>query len=974
MSRTTTTHGFELLEDRPVPELNCNVKHYAHRATGARLVSIETDDINKVFGISFRTPVSESTGVAHILEHSVLCGSERFPVKKPFLELLRSSMHTFLNAFTAQDRTIYPVASLNPKSFQHLVDVYVDSVFHPKLTRETFEQEAWRHDLADPDTPVTYQGVVYNEMKGAQSSPHLALMRASRQSLFEDHPYVHDAGGVPEAILDLTWERLRAFHAEHYHPSNAFVFFYGDDDPAHRLKRMDEAFRPYAYRRPRTRVHPLPLTARHRRRELPFSPSEALQDRGFILCGWLMPEVTDIKERMLLQVLSSCLMGSMSAPLYKTLIDSGLGEEVIPGGFSFDLCQPTFSVGMEGVAPENFAAVEELIETELARLHREGFEDDLIESVLNTLEFRYREINNSQVPKGLALMMGMLPGAMYRRSGNSEHPGFREVLEAVKQAVHQSQRCLLDPIHSFMLANEHRSTVTLVPDPEHDARMKRREQTRLDAFERDLAPEERQTLADRTAWLRAYQAEPDSKEDLATIPVLKLADVTRETQEYPCRETRLGDVPYLSHDIFSHGIVYTNLLFDLHALPPRLLPYLDIFQDALRQTGTEEQDFVTFSRRISGKTGGIGVSDWLGHHHTSAEAAAYLMVSGKCLAHQMDDFTSLLGELLTGARLDHKPRIQQLLNQARSHAESGLIPAGHHLVGSRLAASHTEVDWVDELRGGVTGLRFLRQLCDSFEARWPDILAALEEIRALLLRSSNLLISVTSPERDQKPLKEKLPSALGRLPSAPVERHRWEIPAVPRREALLLPVPIQFVGRSFDLAACGYEYHGAASLATRLINTSWLWPKVREQGGAYGCSSRYSQFSGHLRFVSYRDPRIGETLATYDGTASFLRECVLDQDALDRLKIGTFGSLDRDLQPRAQGMAALTRHLTASTRELRQMRRDQIFEASAADVRRMADCLAQALPNARTVVMGSEDAIQEACDAFDLEFDARVAL
>lgn len=968
-------HGFELIQDQLVPELQCNIKYYMHCGTGAKLISVTADDNNKVFGISFRTPVANSTGVPHILEHAVLCGSDRYPVKKPFLELLRGSLFTFLNAFTSLDHTIYPVASLNLKSFYNLVDVYLDAVFHPLLSRETFEQEGWRHHLDAADAALQYKGVVYNEMKGAQSSPLSLAMRAARSALFEAHPYVHDSGGVPGEIPDLTWEQLKAYHADHYHPANAIVFFYGNDDPDYRLKRMDAEFRGFAYQRPDTRIPLFPLDSRHRRRELSFAPTEAGRDKGFITRSWLLPTISDRIERMLLHTASSCLLGSSSAPLYKALIDSGLGEDVIATGISFALCQPIFSVGMEGVDPAHFPAVEALIDDTLATIAAQGFDDDLIEAVLNSQDFAFREFSNHSFPRGMILMMGAVSSTMYEKRMGGTGPGSLEILARIRAMVAADKQVLQAPLTRYLLDSGHRATVTLVPDMGEEQRLQQQETERLQAHASSLDADTRSQLADHSAQLQAYQMEPDTPEALATLPVLALTDIQRETQEYPCEEQELAGVPYLSHDLFTHGIMYAKCLFDLHALPQQYLPYLDIFQTALRQTGTVTEDFVTFSRRIAGQTGGIGVSDTIMSHFESEAAAAYLTVSGKCLAHQIADMASLMGDILYRARLDDRTRIQQLLHQARTHMESGLIPGGHYFVNSRLTANQSETDWLDETTGGLSALFFLRDLCDNFDSRWPDLLATLEEMRTCLIRTGNMMVSVISPAQEQESLRAALRPVVAALPDKAPVRQRWQPDLLPEQEALCLPVPVNYVGRAYNLAGAGFQNHGAVSIATRLINTSWLWPRVREQGGAYGCSASFDRFNGHLSFVSYRDPNISNTLDIYDGTADFLRQCSLERSELDKLIIGTFGALDQDLQPRAQGAVALQRHLTGHTRTLRQQRRDEILATDEADIRQLAHYIAAAQADcANTVVMGSEAALQKATEDCGIAFASRTML
>ena len=968
-------HGFELTGERVLPELRCLARAYMHRRTGARLISAEADDRNKTFGISFRTPVTDSTGAPHILEHAVLCGSEKYPVKKPFLELLRGSLYTFLNAFTALDRTTYPVACLNLKSFYNLVDVYLDAVFAPLLLRETFEQEGWRHELADAAGTPEYKGVVFNEMKGAQSSPTTLLMRASRSSLFDDHPYAHDAGGAPDEIPNLTWQRLKDFHAAHYHPSNAILFFYGDDDPAYRLELIDQRLAAYAYRKPPARIPPAPLAQRRRCVQIPYAPMETGQDKGHVTCNWLLPRIKDPLERTLLHVASSCLLGSASAPLYKALIDSGLGEEVtMPHGLSFDLYQPLFSVGLEGVKPDAFPQVETLIDDTLADIAAQGFDQDLIDAVFNSMEFSLREIQNQSFPRGIVLMMSVTADGAYEKRMGWSGAGSLEIFNQARRAVRADKSILTDAVRRYLPRAGHRSRVALHPDPTEADRLRQWEAEELQKYAASLDDAGKQALATRSQWLQDYQNQPDAADALATIPVLSLSDLDKDTKEYPCAEQDFAGCTYLSHELDTSGIVYVKLLFDLHALPQECLPYLDLFTSALRQTGTDAEDFVTFSRRIARQTGGIGVGDTVMPSFKTSAAEAYLGISGKCLPTQIDNLAELTGQILARARLDNRERLQQLLLQAQAHMEAGLVPGGSSFVGLRLTANRSEVDWLDENADGVSALLFLRDLCRDFDARWPEIHARLETMRAALFRTGNLKISVTAAAAEQERLKTALRPVLEALPADAAPRPAWQPDAVPENEALIIPAPVNYVGRTYDLARAGFDYHGAVSVALRLINTSWLWPMVREQGGAYGCSAGYNRFNGQLACVSYRDPAIGNTLGVYDSMADFLRQYDAHRGELDKLIIGTFGDLDQDLQPRAQGAVALNRYLTGSTRDIRQRKRDEILATSEADIRRLAEYMADSKQYTNTVALGSADAIQEAQDECGIEWTHRLAL
>lgn len=967
--------NFELLAEQFLAELDCNSRIYAHCRTGARLVSVEAADRNKVFGIQFRTPVSDSTGLPHILEHAVLCGSRRFPVKKPFLELLKGSLHTFLNAFTGLDRTTYPVASLNLRSFYNLADVYWDSVFHPLLTEETFLQEGWRLEL-EGESALSLQGVVFNEMKGSQSSAIGRLLRLSRSSLFSEHPYSHDAGGTPAEIPNLSFAALKAYHASHYHPSNAVIFFYGDDPPEARLEFAAERLAEYSYLSARTsRIEEHPLQSRQTCLEYPFTPMEGAADKGHVTCNWLLPRIVDRAERLRLSLLGQCLAGSSSAPLLRALIDSGLGSDVVgSGSFSSDLCQPVFTIGLEEVSPDNFEKVADIVDSTLGEISANGFDQDLVEAMLNTTEFAFREFGNQSFPRGLLLLMESSSDLLYGRRPYGGRQGTLDMFLALKPEIQRDSRCLSDLIGRYLSPEGHRSTVRLVPDPGHDESQRQLEQAKLASELETMTAADRQRLASRGRRLQQLQTTPDSPEDLATIPSLSRCDLEVDSPEYSCDEAEFDGVPVFRHDIDTKGIIYPRLLFDLHALPSRYLPCLEIFRTALLQTGTTKEDFAVFGRRIRRLTGGIHTSQMVLDRHDADEAAAYLALGGKCLKPQLADLAALLGEALQSSRLDNRTRIEQLVRQMHASMEDSLVPYGHSLAATRMAARDSEAAWLDEQTDGISYLLFLRDLAANFEEKWPCLSQSLEEMRSLLFQRSNVLIDVIGARDDREQWEQELPDLLAFLPGAPVEKQSWDRGDSPNREAFLLPSAVNYVGRSYDLRAAGFRHHGSASVISRHISMNLLWGQIREQGGAYGCSCTYNRHSGRLSFVSYRDPTVSRTLATYDLAADFLESGELDDSELDKLVIGTFGTLDRDLQPKAQGEVALQRVLTGSTSELRLRHRQEILDTGHGDLKRLARHLNASRDTSRTVVLGSEAAIRDAEQADAMTFDSELQL
>jgi Zn-dependent M16 (insulinase) family peptidase len=583
----SASHGFELLRERKLAEINATARHYRHLRTGAELLSLINDDENKVFGVTFATPPTDSTGVAHILEHSVLGGSRKYPVKEPFVVLMKSSVNTFLNAMTFADKTSYPVASQNIRDFYNLIDVYLDAVFSPRLSRQTFEQEGWHYELDAPDAPLVYKGVVFNEMKGAYSSPDTVLESLAYRSLYPDNPYGRMAGGDPRYIPDLTYEQFKAFHARHYHPSNAKLFFYGDDDPQERLRLIDDRLAEFSRidvdfdvpLQPRFNV-PERLTCTYAAGpEQARAVEDATDSRGasardsMIRINWMIDEVTDVETRLGLNILEYILLGTPAAPLYKALVDSGLGEGLTAAGLEDDLRQPMFSVGLKGIDPADADKVEQLIDNTIGKLAADGIDPATVEAAVNTVEFRLRENNTGSYPRGISFMFRALRAWMRDRDPLSPL-AFEAPLATVKARV-AAGHYFEDLLERHLIRNRHRTLVLLRPDREQGEREANEEAERLARVRSSMTAADLATVAEDTRALKRMQETPDSPEALATIPTLKLSDMPPRNKLIPLEAMRLGDTRVLYHDLSTSGIVYLDLAFDLHRLSADLLPYVD---------------------------------------------------------------------------------------------------------------------------------------------------------------------------------------------------------------------------------------------------------------------------------------------------------------------------------------------------------------------------------------------------------------
>ncbi len=960
----TIIEGFERLRTLDIQELRTQAQLFRHVKTGAELLSLINDDNNKVFGITFRTPPKDSTGVAHILEHAVLCGSRKYPVKEPFVELLKGSLKTFLNAFTYPDKTCYPVASQNTRDFYNLIDVYLDAVFYPRISPFVFQQEGWHLELDDPEGPLIFKGVVYNEMKGAYSSPDSVLLERSQQSLFPDSTYGLDSGGDPKHIIELTFEQFRDFHRKYYHPSNARLYFYGDDDPAQRLRTANEYLKDFdplvadstirlqsAFEGPRRVVRPYAAPE--------GDPSgHGAARRGMITINWLLTETTDPELNFALQALQYILLGMPGSPLRKALIDSGLGDDIAGVGLESELRQMYFSTGLKGIHIEDVNRIEGLILDTLKNLAVKGIDPQTIEAAMNTIEFRLRENNTGSFPRGLNLMLRSLTTWLYD-SDPLSLLAFEKPIEALKSRLLSGPGFFEDLIERCFLRNPHRVTLVLGPDPTLAAREDALEQDRLKAIRASLQPAQLQEVLVNTRELKRLQGLPDPPDALKTIPTLELADLERKNKHLPQVLLEKEAVRTLYHDIFTNGIVYLDVGFNLHALKQEYLPYLPLFGRTLVEIGTEKEDFVTLTQRISRKTGGIRPEVFTSASMTDPRGAAWLFLRGKSMLSQVEELLEVLRDVLLSVRLDSRERFRQMVFEEKARQEERLVPGGHQIVNLRIRSHFREADWAAEQMGGISFLFFLRDLARKVEEDWPVVLDTLEAIRRILVKRENMLINVTVDEAGWSQSEPKVAAFLGEMPSAPVAEQKWSPEYPPRFEGLILPAQVNYVGKGVNLYDLGYRFHGSALVISGYLRTSWLWDRIRVQGGAYGAFCMFDRPSGTMTFVSYRDPNLLKTVENFDRSPDFLRDLDLNDNELTKAVIGTIGNIDTYLLPDAKGFLAMLRSLTDDSDDQRQRMREEVLATRPAHFKAFADDLEHLKSEGIVKVLGPQSAVDE---------------
>jgi hypothetical protein len=952
--------AFDIKEERRIEELASLAQLYTHKKTGAQVLVMKNQDENKVFSIAFRTPPDDSTGLPHILEHSVLCGSRKYPVKEPFVELLKGSLQTFLNALTFPDKTCYPVASANEQDFQNLMDVYLDAVFFPRLTPKVLNQEGWHLRRLPEQDKLVFQGVVYNEMKGAYSSPDNLLSRLCQMSILPDTPYGLDSGGDPAEIVNLTFEAFRAFHADRYHPSNAYAFLWGDCDMAPALDRLDEYFSQFGRKPPAAPIK-LQTNFPKNRRIKEFYATDNAEAKSYAVVNFGLPETSDPGLNLALHVLEHALVGMPSSPLRKVLVESGLGEDLAGIGLEDELRQMYFSIGLKGVQPGEEERVISLVRETLASIAKQGLHPQDVEAAVNSVEFDLRENNTGSFPQGLGVAFKALSTWLYDQSPLLLLP-FEEELAGLKQRLGKGEPVLEDLIRRLLSENPHTTAVVLAPDPELAGRLKLEEELRIQQKYKEI--QDHNAYDRQIEDLDKWQSSPDDPQDLAAIPRLKVSDLSRHGASIPCEELDAGGALALVHELDTSGVVYLDAGFNLRGLPERLVPYTHLFGRALVEMGTKRMGFEELTRRIASKTGGVApqtiVSSALPGAPGGEDFCSWLFLRGKAAEDQLGELADILQEVLLEARFTDKRRLTSMVLEAKASRERWLTMSGHSAASLRLRAGLLPSGAVSERMSGVENLTFLRSLTKRLESDFDAVAADLEEIRSLLVRRGSSIFNITARKQGLPAAVERVKTLAAALPEGAAAPETWTGLDVPPKEGLGLPTQVNYVGEAVLIPDGVLPRPGAALAAARRVRNAYLWERIRVTGGAYGSFCIFDPIANALIMLSYRDPHIARTVKAYHAAADYLKTDLPSRDELEKAVIGTIGDMDQHMLPDAKGFASLTRRLTGKTDEFRQKLREEALGATEDDFRAFGAAVEHLGQGGRLCVLGSKQALEDA--------------
>ena len=961
--------AYELIQQQELNGLQSTGYLMRHKKSGAKLVLISNDDDNKVFTIGFRTPPEDSTGVPHILEHSVLCGSKKFPAKDPFVELVKGSLNTFLNAMTYPDKTVYPIASCNDKDFQNLMHVYMDAVFYPNIYEhdEIFRQEGWSYKLDSVDAPLEYNGVVYNEMKGAFSSPEGVLDRVILNSLFPDTSYRNESGGDPEDIPNLTYEQFLDFHSRYYHPSNSYIYLYGDMDMEEKLDWIDKEYL--------SKFDTLEIDSKIKYQEAfketievekPYSiaSNESEEDNTYLSYNKVIGTSLDRELYLAFEVLDYALLAAPGAPLKKALLDAGIGKDIM-GSYDNGIYQPIFSVISKNANLDQKEEFVKVIENTLSEIVKNGMDEKAIEAGINYHEFRYREADFGGFPKGLMYGLQIFDSWLYDDEKPFIHVEALDTFEFLKEKAKTDYFEQL--IQKYLLDNTHASIVVVKPEKGRTAKMEKELEEKLQQYKESLTKEEVDHLVERTAQLIEYQEEPTAPEILEMIPVLEREDISKEIAPIYNKEIQCKDVQMIHHEVETNGIGYISLVFDLSGIPLELVPYIGILQSVLGIIDTENYEYGQLFNEINVHTGGISTSMEMYSDVTKVKEKAYkatFEVKAKSLYNQLPVAFNMMQEIIMRSKLDDVKRLKEILDMKKSRLQMKFLSSGHITAVGRAMSYASPMAKFKDLTAGIEFYNKINDLTEHFEEEKESLVNNLKQLCRMLFRKENMMVSYTASKEGLKKAEELLEEFQENLYKEEVQYKPCDIRCEIKNEGFKTSSKVQYVARAGNFIDQGVQYTGALQILKVILSYDYLWQNVRVKGGAYGCMSGFNRI-GEGYFVSYRDPNLEKTNEIYEGVTEYLRNFEVSDRDMTKYIIGTISNIDQPMTPAIKGDRSFNLYMNHVSKEMIEEERRQILNATKEDIQDLAQVVEAVLKAEQLCVIGGEEKIESCRPLFN---------
>ena len=921
-------HGFRVLRVQQIPEIRITAYEMEHLITSAKVLHLHCDDRENLYTVGFRTPPENSTGVPHILEHSVLAGSERYPLRDVFNELHRGTLQTFINAFTYPDKTIYPVASQVRADFFNLARVYTDLVLRPRLLRETFRQEGHHLEFSNPEdlaSELTVSGIVFNEMKGAYSSPEAMMYRAIQQHLYPDTPYCFDSGGNPDDIPLLTYEQFKAFHSAYYSPTNARFLLYGDIPTADHLAFLEEMLAGFD----RVKLDST-IKSQSRWREpasirgyYPIAKEDDPRRKTAVNIAWMMAENVDCETALMLQIVSGMLVGSAAGPLRKALIDSGLGEDLSPlTGVEPDLKQIAFIVGLRGTDPDKRQSIEDLIIDTLKSIAKSGFDRALVEGTLHQVEFNGKEIVRSTYPYGI-ILMGRAYHTWLYDGDPLEGLNFPRAIEEIRKKWEANPELFQDIIRKWFLDNPHRLLSVMEPSNTYQAEQEGAFKKKMALLKASLSGDDLENIRKDVQALKRFQTEPDAP--AVVLPSLNVSDISRLIETIPTVKAAIDNVPVMMHDIFANGIGYLDLAFDVSDVPEYLQPYLPLLAKLIANMGAAGLDYEEMAKRIVLKTGGISYHLSAGMTTEGRNSWQKLIFRVRALHRNIADAVSIISDILIAGDMSNETRMRDLIAERKNDLHASVIPSGHTFARRSAGQTLSVAAYRDEQWHGRTQLKFVNIIAGEFGERKKEVLDRLTFLQHMIFRRDRLHVNLTADAEGLSLLGESMPGFLRCLSGGGVGN--LSMPAFSSIDmGIAIPARVSYVAKVLSAPAYADPLSAPMFVLARELSNGYLYKHIRVQGGAYGGMSLYDPMSATFALLSYRDPNIISTLNIYRQAEEFISQNKISSGELEKTIIGTIGSLDKPMDPSSRGYTAMIRNFTGLTDEDRLKFRHAILD------------------------------------------------
>lgn len=960
---------YELVAKEKLSDLNSAGLLLKHKKSGARVVVMTNDDDNKVFSIGFKTPAYNDTGLQHILEHSVLCGSRKYPVKDPFVELCKGSLNTFLNAMTYPDKTVYPVASCNLQDFKNIMDVYMDAVFYPDIYNksEIFKQEGWHYELEDVDGKLEYNGVVYNEMKGVYSSPDDVLSRHIFVSLFPDTAYKYESGGEPSAITGLTYEEFLDYHKRYYHPVNSYIYLYGDFDVQERLDYLDSQYLCNFDKDEVSLDASIALqetfdNAVDAVYEYPITPDEQEENNTYLSVSKVVGTSTDRTLYLAMQILDYVLVLAPGARLKQALIDNNIGTDVY-SILELSIYQPVYSIVAKNTDLDKKQQFLDTINSVLSDIVENGIDMRMVDAAINYFEFKYREADFGPYPKGLMYYLTMMDSWLYDEEKPFIHIESGDVFDELKEKKNNGY--FEELIKKYLLNNNHCAVVSLVPKHNLEEERTKEEERRLEQYKASLSREELEEIVTQTKALKEYQDEPSSQEALKTIPMLTLDDIGKEPQKLYIDKKTVNGVDVIHHNIFTNKIAYLMLAFDCKNVPEELISYIGLLTTTLGLMDTENFTYTELTNEININCGGISTDATIFSDNRDFDKYSIMYeVKAKVLVDKLDFAFNMIKEILFSTKFDDYKRLKEIIARVKSRLESSMMNSGHTVAMLSGVAQFSPTGYYSDLLRGYKYYELIQKLDAEFDDLKEDIAAKLNSLTDLIFTKDVLKISYTTAASDYDKIVSPLTEFSKKLKISERKAAVRGFNSENVKKAYTSSSQVQYVARCGNFVKAGYKYTAVLKVLKVIFSYEYLWLNVRVKGGAYGCMSGFSR-NGDTYMVSYRDPNLRKTNDIFEGAADYIREFnVSDRDML-KFIIGTIGDMDSPLTPSAKGIRSFGAYITNTDYEMLKRERMEVIEADVNKIRELAPLVEAALKQNYFCVVGNSKVIRDDAGMFD---------